>query len=133
LRSSTYFRGCSGEALMALICFTRAILRMLSGLMIWAAYFLVIYVFTALACARRFADLSWLGIGVVPWVIGTATLAAATTTLVVIGLAVHDARLKTSRNNMSSFVPWMTAAFGGLALVAILWEALPVLLVPTCG
>jgi hypothetical protein len=121
---------------MARVRFTSATLRILSGLLIWAAHFLVIYIFTALACARRFADLSWLGIGVVPWVIGAATLAAAAVTLVVIGLAVRDARLNTSRNNMnnmSSFVPWMTAAFGGLALMAILWEALPVLLVPTCG
>jgi hypothetical protein len=106
---------------------------MLSGFLIWAAHFLVIYVFTALACARRFSDINWLGIGVVPWVIGTATLAAATMMLIVIGLAVRNARLDTSRNNMSSFAPWMTAAFGSLALVAILWEALPVLLVPTCG
>jgi hypothetical protein len=30
-------------------------------------------------------------------------------------------------------VPWMTTALGGLALMAILWEALPVLLVPACG
>ncbi len=118
---------------MARVRFASATPRMLSGLMIWAAHFLVIYVFTALACARRFADLSWLGIGVVPWVIGTATLAATAATLVVIGLAVRDARSSTSRNNMLSFVPWMTAALGGLALMAILWEALPVLLVPACG
>ena len=118
---------------MARVCFASATLRMLSGLMVWAVHFLVIYVFTALACARRFADLSWLGIGVGPWGIGAATLAAATTMLVVIGLAVRDARLNTSWNNMSSFVPWMTAAFSGLALMAILWETLPVLLVPTCG
>ncbi len=117
---------------MAVSRFTHATFRMLSGLMIWAAHFLGIYIFTALACARRFAEASWLGIGVVPWVIGTATLAAAAATLVVIGLAVRDTRFSTSRNNTSSFVPWMTAAFGGLALVAILWEALPVLLVPTC-
>jgi hypothetical protein len=106
---------------------------MLSGLMIWAAHFLVIYVFTALACARRFVDTSWLGIGVVPWVIGVATLAATAATLVVIRLAVRDARSSASQNNTSSFVHWMTAALGGLALMAILWEALPVLLVPTCG
>jgi hypothetical protein len=118
---------------MAIVRFASATLRMFSGLLIWAAHFLVIYVFTALACARRFSEASWLGIGVVPWVIGAATLAAATTTLVVIWLAMRDARLSTSRNNMSSFVPWMTAALGGLALVAILWEALPVLVVPTCG
>jgi hypothetical protein len=119
---------------MARVRFASATLRMLSGLMIWAAHFLVIYyVFTALACARRFADLSWLGIGVVPWVIGAVTLAAAAVTLVVILRAMRDAWLGTSRNNISSFVPWMTTALGGLALMAILWETLPVLLVPTCG
>lgn len=117
---------------MAVSRFTHATFRMLSGLMIWAAHFLGIYIFTALACARRFAEVNWLGIGVVPWMIGAATLAAATATLFVIWLAMRDARLSTSRNTTSSFVPWMTAAFGGLAFMAILWEALPVLWVTTC-
>jgi hypothetical protein len=112
--------------------FASATLRMLSGLLIWAAHFLAIYAFTALACARHWSQASWLGIGVIPWVIGAATLAAATTTLVVIWLALRNTRSSASRNNASSFLPWMTAAFGGLALMAILWEALPVLLVPTC-
>ena len=118
---------------MAAVHFTYVTFRMLSGLLIWAAHFLVIYVFTALACARRFSHIEWLGIGIVPWMIGVATLAAIAATLIVIWLALRDARASTARNTISSFVPWMTAAFGGLALVAILWEALPVLLVPVCG
>jgi hypothetical protein len=36
-------------------------------------------------------------------------------------------------NLSPEFTRWMTAAVAGLALVAILWEGLAVLLVPACG
>ncbi len=113
--------------------FTRMILRMLSGALIWASHFAVIYIFTALACARGFWDLSWLGIGVVAWVIGAATLAATLAASAISVQAMHAARNRTVQENATGFVHWMTSAIGGLSLVAIVWEAVPVLLVPTCG
>jgi hypothetical protein len=109
--------------------FTIEILRMLSGLLIWGAHFLFIYIFTALACARRFYYLSWLGIGIVPWVVALATVAALGGTLAILWSAWRNLRKGYAT---PAFIDWMTLAFGGLALVAILWEALPVLLVPIC-
>ena len=106
-------------------------MRVFSGPLIWAAHLFALYAFTALACARRFADLSWLGVGVVPWAISGATVVAAAATLLAIRLALRDRRR--SNGNASHFLHWLTAALGGLALLGILWEALPALLVPACG
>jgi hypothetical protein len=107
--------------------FVGAAFRMFSGPLIWAAHFTAIYAFTALACARHFAHASWLGVDVVLWAIGIGTSAAAIAALVVFLAGVSDGRRD------DPFVAWMSAALGALALVAIVWEALPVLLVPVCG
>jgi hypothetical protein len=111
--------------------FVATTLRMSSGFLIWAIHFLIIYGFTALVCERGFVTVSWFGIGVVPWIIGLATLIAVAATLALVLRARNDRRRRL--NDTSDFVYWMTATLGGLALVAMLWEALPVLLVPTCG
>jgi hypothetical protein len=106
---------------------------MLSGLLIWACHFGMIYSFTALACARGFWRLNWLGVGIVPWAIGAATLVAVSAASGITILSIRYAGERTAQENASRFVHWMTAAIGALALLAIVWQALPVLLVPTCG
>ncbi|MEJ7667984.1 MAG: hypothetical protein WKH97_04455 [Casimicrobiaceae bacterium] len=118
---------------MAVPSFAATTLRMFAPLLIWAVHFLAIYAFTAIACERRFADANWLGVGVVPWTIGGVTLAAAAAALVTIWLALRDVPGRAPRSETSQFLRWMTAAFGALTLLAILWEALPVLLVPVCA
>ncbi|MEN8260236.1 MAG: hypothetical protein ABFS02_06570 [Pseudomonadota bacterium] len=113
--------------------FVHITVRMLSGLMIWGAHLLVIYSFTALACARRFWQLNWLGIGVVPWVIGAATLVAVAVISIITAQSIRFLRESDSRENASRFLHWMTAAIGLLSLLAIVWNALPVLMVPICA
>ena len=110
---------------MTLPRFTATVLRMSSPVMIWAAHFLVIYGFTALACARGFVDVRWIGIGIVPWTIGAATALALAATLAVV--------LRAARAAHESFTEWMTAALGALSMLAMFWEALPVLMVPACA
>jgi len=116
---------------MILSPFASALLRMCAPLLIWAAHFLVIYAFTAVACERNFAVTRMLGINVVSGVIGIATLVAAAATLMTIRAALGQRGR--GGDDAAAFVHWLSAAAGGLALVAILWEALPVLLVPMCG
>lgn len=111
--------------------FGRSILKMFSAALIWAVHFAVIYSFTALACARGFSDLEWLGVGMVTWVIGTATSIAIAALAVIIKRTLGAVR--TTPSNTARFMHWMTAAIGGLALVAIVLEALPVLVVPACN
>jgi hypothetical protein len=85
-------------------------IRMSSGAIVWAAHFMAIYGITALACARGSP-------ATVPWAIGIATALA----LAAIAIIVFN------------FRDWMSAAVAGLALLAIVWEAIPVLVVPACA
>jgi hypothetical protein len=85
---------------------------MSSGVIVWALHFTAVYGFTALACARGFGAAA-------PWAVGVATLVAALLAGVII-----------VRNLDSEFTRWISAALGGIALLAILWEGLPVLMVP---
>ena len=108
--------------------------RLWMGPLVWAAHFLAIYGFTALACERNVATEGWFGIGIVTWFIAAATLAAVTALLVTIGVAVRDGARARSAPAPSAFVHWLTAAVAGLVLLAVLWETLlPMLLVPVCG
>jgi len=92
-----------------------AALRISLGVVLWAVHFTVIYGFTALACARGFG-------GAAPWVVGVATAAAGAAAIAII--VTHLS---------SEFTRWMTAAVAGLALLAIVWEGLPALIVPVCA
>jgi type IV secretory pathway TrbD component len=112
--------------------FVAETLRMLSGLLVWGAHFGLVYVITALACARRFYALEWQGIGLVVWVVAIATLAAIASVLAIALPVWRHIRRHGAPDPTSAFIDWLTVAFGGLALVAIVWEGLPVLLVPIC-
>lgn len=109
--------------------FTRATLQMSAGALIWAAHFLVIYAFTAIACARGFAGAEWLGLGVVPVTITAATLVAAGVAATMIWTGVRTLHAEAGSN----FVGWMTVGCAALALLAILWETLPAFMIPACG
>ena len=105
--------------------FATTALRMSSGVIVWAAHFAVIYGYTGLACARRFHDAGAVWVAAVPWVIGVATAVALVLMVLLIAPAV-----RASRTN--DFVEWMTAATAGLALIGVLYEAVPVFILPVC-
>jgi hypothetical protein len=90
---------------------------MSSGVMVWALHFTAIYGLTALACARGWG---WL---VMPSIAASTLLAS-----IAIG-----ALLAIALPRRAQFEYWMSACVAALALVAIVWEALPVLMVPACG
>ncbi len=106
--------------------------RLWIGPLVWAAHFLAIYAFTAIACARYVA-LSAFSVGAVAWFIGAATAIAVAVLGVTIALALLDGRRSASRAAPAGFVHWLTAAIACLVLLAIVWEALPVLFVPFCS
>jgi hypothetical protein len=111
--------------------FSVAMLRMFSGFMVWGAHFGILYGFTALACARQFHEAGWLGLGVVPWVVIVATVAAVGTIVAVLR-PVWRRRGRGPDAVTPAFLDWMTLAVGGLSLLAIGFEAIPVWLVPAC-
>lgn len=101
--------------------FTSTAFLIWSGLLTWAAYFLFVYVFAAVACAQRFAHQSVASIPVVPLVTAFVTVLALGTTVVLMRIAAR--RLATT----SAFVRFLALALGALALICIVWVALPVL------
>ncbi|MGH6611019.1 MAG: hypothetical protein ACRECQ_12265 [Burkholderiaceae bacterium] len=97
--------------------FSLTAVRMFSGVLIWSAHFLFIYAFTALACTRGFAD-------VIPAAVVIATG---------IGVVAASMMLRAGLRRDPKFSDWMTTWVCGLAIVAMLWETLPLLWIPVCG
>jgi hypothetical protein len=104
-----------------------------SGLFAWAAQFTLIYGFTAVACARGFADADALGVSVVPLTIILVSAVAFAATGVVLLRAIGERR-RMSGNALPSerFLNYTTILVGGLSLVTIAWHGLPALIVPAC-
>lgn len=86
---------------------------------IWAVHFAAIYGLTALACARQMVAL-------VPWVVAVASVIAVA---VLLALAI-PAGLRVLRT--SRLADSLAAGLGGLALVAVVWEASSLFWVPAC-
>ncbi len=96
--------------------FAATSLRISAGIIVWILHFVAIYGFTALACARGAPQ-------PVPWVIAGATIAGIAACLVIV--AKEFARRE-------RFESWLAAGVAAFALLAILWEALTVFMVPIC-
>jgi hypothetical protein len=113
--------------------FASRLLLASAGLLVWGGHFLFIYVFAALACARAFADMHLFGVGVVPLAILASTVVAL---LLLAWLSVRgwrtENRVPTSGPNTPSFLRHLGAALGIYSAVAILLQALPVLIIPVC-
>ena len=110
-------------------------LFMIGGLLVWAAHFTVVYGFTTVACVKGLAVADVLGVGIIPFVIGAATLLAwATTGAILISatsgpIPPHSARYGETTEH---FLQYTAATIAALSLVAIAWNAIPVLLVTPC-
>src|SRR3546814_3504695 len=107
-----------------------------SGFLFLRGHFLAILAFAALACARGFADARLFGVGLVPLVIGAATILAALAAASVLMLAILGPHRRTAGRGGAPahlhFLRWMAALVAGLSLVAIVWSGLPVLFGPAC-
>jgi hypothetical protein len=88
--------------------------------LVWSAHFGVSYGFTALACARQLSS-------VVPWVIGAASVAALAALM---ALAVPAGVRAARRSELPDF---LAVGLAGLAAIAVIWEASPVLWISACG
>lgn len=91
-------------------------LRMVAGVVIWALHFAAIYAFTGVACARHVP-------GPVPLAIALATLVGAGACALIV---IAELRQR------QGFESWMTGGLAAVALLAIVWEAVPVLVVTPC-
>ena len=113
--------------------FPRAALATTAGLLIWAADFLFLYIFDAIACARGFAGFTMLGIGIVPLVSSFATVLAAAATCAVILAGAQPGRAALAESSSSGFLGRISMIAALIALIAIVFTGLPGLLLRTCG
>lgn len=96
--------------------FALTALRIGAGVIVWTLHFAAIYGVTGLACARGWTSIVAPSIGA-----ATALAAAACIAIIVAGW-----------RRRAEFESWLSASVGALALVAIAYEAIPVLIVPIC-
>lgn len=113
--------------------FVATIFYLFGGLVIWTARFLAAYGFTGLYCARPDWPDEVAGIGLLTLVVGLLSLAALGGATAI--LAHAASRLRSRRGEGSEngrFVHAVAAAVATLGIVAILWESLPLLMIPVC-
>ncbi|HEX7113546.1 MAG TPA: hypothetical protein VF193_00290 [Steroidobacter sp.] len=111
--------------------FTSTTLLMMGGLLIWGADFLIVYTFAAIACARQFADLELAGLGIVP-AFTVAVSAIACVASASIGRAALRRLRAGNPEQPRSFIDFLALAVSVLAIIAIVWNALPALLIEAC-
>ena len=109
--------------------FTVSMLRLWSGLLVWAAYFLVVYVVAALACARGFAGVLVAGLDVVTLVTVAGLIVAIVATAALV--LTTRRRERSQPADGARFADRLGWTLGLLALLAIVWTALPHLLLRT--
>jgi hypothetical protein len=110
-------------------------LRPLAGLVIWAAHFTAIYAVSAFACERGWAARPLFGL---PWVaalVGIATVVALTLLAFAFrpALTAPRAPMLDGGEAEPQFTRWFAGSAGVLAALAVVFQALPVLLLPGCG
>ena len=94
--------------------------RIIPPIVLWAAHFAIAYGFTALACARHMT-------AAVPWVVGAVSVAAL---LGLIGIAL-PAGVRASRT--AQLADFLALGLGGLAAIAVIWEASSLLGIAACA
>jgi hypothetical protein len=109
--------------------FARATLLVTAGLLVWAANFLFIYVFAALACARGYAHETVFGIGIVSFASTGSTViaAAASCAVMTAGMRRADAGrgVLPDEASASMFLGRLAVTVTMLALIAIAFTGLP--------
>jgi hypothetical protein len=97
--------------------FPAATLTISAGVIIWALHFGAIYGVTALACAR-----GWEGM-VAPAIAGATGAAVLASAAVIVA----------GWRRRGIFEYWLSATVASFGLIAIVYEAIPILMVPICA
>jgi hypothetical protein len=114
--------------------FSSRILLATSSLLLWGAHFLFVYIFAALACARDFATVEALGIGIVPLVTAVVTIAALAGLTFFSALAWRgELRNEQADSSTPRLLRYLAGGLGIYSAVAILLQALPAILLPVCA
>ncbi|MBO1113519.1 hypothetical protein [Bordetella petrii] len=105
------------------------LLPLLAGPLAWAAHFVFIYAANGVFCARPHLHGLWVDGGLAAaTLIGAALLAVAA-----IALVYWRQWRRWPAAGDAGFLRWVAGALSLLAGLAIVWQTLPVLLVPACS
>lgn len=105
--------------------FARPALYMTAGLLIWAANFLITYIFAAVACARGFSGIGN-GIGLISVVTFVACGIAVLGNAAVIWRAWSRRRARgdpDARQGTAGFIDFIAAAVASISTVAVIWTS----------
>jgi hypothetical protein len=106
-----------------------AIVAAQGGLLAWAAHFTLVYGAQSVLCARGLHGAELWGWPAAPALVIGATLLCAPAAAAVMLRAARRLR----RKNSDAFLDGFALSTSLLALVAILYQATPALLLPACG
>jgi multidrug efflux pump subunit AcrB len=106
-----------------------------AGLAVWGGHFTAIYAFTALACERGLIGRLILGLPAVPAMVGLATVLALLLLALLVrpALSARQVGTREAAETEPDFTRWFAAATALLAALAVLFQALPALLLPGCA
>lgn len=104
------------------------LLFLIAGPTIWLAHYLFIYTVNAVACARSAMADQWLGLSASSWII----VAGGVLALGGMAVATRRQRQRVRASGSPAFHAWLTAALCVLSAVAVIWETMPVFLMPAC-
>jgi hypothetical protein len=123
-----------------------SLFSVIAGPLVWTAHFLTLYVFTAIACAKGFFHEEILGVLVVQLFGAAVTVVALVLILDTMMLSYRrwrgmppdgrpaplppeDANDVASRRRFMAYAGFLLS---GLALIATIWETLPIMFFATC-
>ncbi|HUE45900.1 MAG TPA: hypothetical protein VMO81_06570 [Aestuariivirgaceae bacterium] len=112
--------------------FIPTVAYLLGGMIVWAGAFAGAYAVTALVCARRLGDAAVLGIGVLPFSVGLITIVALIATAIIAAVA-YRRWPKPGDPDLPSFVQSMALFVALMAVLGIVWNAVPALFFATCA
>lgn len=105
------------------------------GLVIWALHFGAIYMVNAVACERALAGTRLVGLPFVPVAVAGLTVVALGALLLVMraGLRGLAPPLDDGGEGEPRFTRWFGVATAALAALAVVFQAVPALVMPPCG
>jgi hypothetical protein len=108
---------------------------MTAGLFAWGVQFTLAYGVTSVSCARGYASLTLVGIGLVPASILAATLLTLLPTLWLLVYALREHRRLRAENAPANdrFLMYSTITISSISAVAIVYGGMPALLLPPCS
>jgi hypothetical protein len=118
------------------MAFARRLVFLLSGFLIWALHFGLVYAVTAFACARGFSGNSSPGSSIVPLTVAAATCVAVVLQGAIVVCAGRGRGPGIGGEPDTSVREfWRTSTMGiaVLGAVAVTWTAVPVFFVRPCG